>query len=314
LSDGGLLVDLFFSILTDSIAPIFLIILIGYIIGKKFAVDIFTLTKINLYVFVPALIFVKITETEITREMLGAIGFAALLMGIMSFISMGVSRIRRSPRTLASAMRNSVLFYNSGNVGLPLIMLLYNQKPEAVSIQIMVLLVQNLTTNTIGLYNASRGNMTIRQSLRQVLKMPSVYAVTVAFLFKFLQVDLSRAFIWPAAIFLSNGLVSVALLTLGVQLSKVKMDFKNADAYIASFLRLVGGPLAAYLLIRLFGITGVTAQVLLISSSVPTAVNTSLIAVEFHNEPDFASQVVFTTTLLSALTMSVVIYIAQWIF
>jgi predicted permease len=307
-------VELFFSILMNNIAPIFLIILLGYVIGKKFKIDIFTLTKINLYVFVPALIFVKITETTITKELVGALGFTLLVIVIMNFVSMGVSRIRKHPRTMASAMSNAVMFYNSGNMGLPLIMLLFDQMPQAVAVQIMVLLAQNLTTNTIGLYKANRGKMTIRQSIRQVMRMPSVYAVAVAFLCKFLRLDVSQAFFWPAAVFLNNGLVSIALFTLGVQLSRAKMDFKNPDVYIASFLRLFGGPLVAYLLIILFGLEGLVAHVLFVSSSVPTAVNTSLIAVEFDNEPDFASQVVLTTTLLSALTMSIVIYIAQFIF
>ena len=40
--------DLFFSILADNIAPIFLIILVGYLAGKQFALDIHTLTKINI--------------------------------------------------------------------------------------------------------------------------------------------------------------------------------------------------------------------------------------------------------------------------
>ncbi len=306
--------ELFFSILMNNIAPIFLIILLGYVIGKKFKIDIFTLTKINLYVFVPALIFVKITETTITKELVGALGFTLLVIVIMNFVSMGVSRIRKHPRTMASAMSNAVMFYNSGNMGLPLIMLLFDQMPQAVAVQIMVLLAQNLTTNTIGLYKANRGKMTIRQSIRQVMRMPSVYAVAVAFLCKFLRLDVSQAFFWPAAVFLNNGLVSIALFTLGVQLSRAKMDFKNPDVYIASFLRLFGGPLVAYLLIILFGLEGLVAHVLFVSSSVPTAVNTSLIAVEFDNEPDFASQVVLTTTLLSALTMSIVIYIAQFIF
>lgn len=306
--------ELFFSILMNNIAPIFLIILLGYVIGKKFKIDIFTLTKINLYVFVPALIFVKITETTITNELVGALGFTLLVIVIMNFVSMGVSRIRRHPRPMASAMSNAVMFYNSGNMGLPLIMLLFNEMPQAIAVQIMVLLAQNLTTNTIGLYKASRGSMNIRQSLRQVMRMPSVYAVIIAFLLKLLPLDVSQAFFWPAAVFLNNGLVSIALFTLGVQLSRSKMDFKNPDVYIASFLRLLGGPMMAYLLICLFGLEGLVAHVLFVSSSVPTAVNTSLIAVEFNNEPDFASQVVLTTTLLSALTMSIVIYIAQFIF
>ena len=305
---------LFFTILRDNIAPIFMIILIGWVIGKKFSLDIHTLTKINIYVFVPALIFVKITETDITGSMVGAFGFAFLLMFVMSLLSSGLASIRKLTPSKAIAMKNAVLFYNSGNLGLPLIMLLFDQLPQAVSIQIMILLAQNLSTNTIGMYNANRGNLNVKDSLRAMLKMPTIYAVAFGFIFKLLHIDLTQFFLWPAAVFISNGLVPIALLTLGVQLSLVKMDFQDMDIYLTSLLRLIGGPLICFFFITLFRIEGIMAQVLLISSSVPTAVNTALLAVEFRNEPEFASQVVMTTTLFGAITMSVVIYIAQWLF
>ena len=150
--------DLFFAILVDNIVPIFLIILIGYVIGKKFPLDIYTLTKINIYVFVPALILVKLTETEVTRELAGAIGFTFLVILAAGLLVTGIARLRKSSPSMANAMKNAVSFYNSGNMGLPLIMLIFDQLPQAVAIQIMVLLAQNLATNTVGLYNANRGN------------------------------------------------------------------------------------------------------------------------------------------------------------
>jgi predicted permease len=307
-------VRIFFTILIDNIVPIFILILIGFILGKKFILDIHTLTKFNIYVFVPALILVKLTETEITLDLLGIIGFALTLMLVMSLISTGVARLRKSPPTLTAAMNNAVMFYNSGNLGLPLIMLLFDANPQAVSTQIMIVLSQNLTTNTIGVYNINRGNMSVKDSLLQVLKVPSIYAVAVGFLCKGLKIDLSRLFFWPAAVFISNGLVPVALLTLGVQLSRIKFNFRNANVYIVSFLRLIAGPFAAYLIIQLFGYEGITAQVLLISSSVPTAVNTALLAMEFKNEPEFASQVVMLTTFVSPATMSLFAYLSEWLF
>ena len=276
-------------------------------IGKKFPLDIYTLTKINIYVFVPALILVKLTETEVTGTGRGhRLTFLVILAA--GLLVTGIARLRKSSPSMANAMKNAVSFYNSGNMGLPLIMLIFDQLPQAVAIQIMVLLAQNLATNTVGLYNANRGNKGVKGSLLQVLRTPSIYAVTLGFLFKWLKVDLTKFFFWPAPVFISNGLVSIALLTLGIQLSRVKVNFKNVDVYIAGFLRLIGGPLIAGLLIFLFGYEGITAQVLLISSSVPTAVNTALLA-EFRNEPGFASQVVMTTTLLEPNYMSCVAYI-----
>jgi len=70
---------------------------------------------------------------------------------------------------------------------------------------------------------------------------------------------------------------------LGIQLSKTKFQLKNRDAYTSVLVRLLGGPCIAFVLIKLMGFSGALAQALMISTSVPTAVNSALIAVETDN-------------------------------
>jgi len=106
----------------------------------------------------------------------------------------------------------------------------------------------------------------------------------------------------------------MALLTLGVQLSKTEFDFKNINVNIAVFTRLILGPILALVFIYIFGFSGVIAQTVLISYSVPTAVNTALIAVECDNNQNFASQEVMVSTIFSAFTLTSAIYIAAILF
>jgi len=75
-------------------------------------------------------------------------------------------------------------------------------------------------------------------------------------------------------------------------------------------IRLVGGPLAGLGIIHMLGISGLAAQVLLIGSAVPTAVNTALLSIEFESESDFASQAVLCSTLASVATATCVIAFA----
>jgi predicted permease len=138
--------------------------------------------------------------------------------------------------------------------------------------------------------------------------------VPLAFTFKFIPFDLQTLPIWPVLNYARNGLVPVALVTLGVQLSKSKFKLDNRDVYLAAFSRLILGPLIALALIFLFRLEGLVAQVLFISSSVPTAVNSALIAVESGNHPDFATQIVIVTTLLSAISMTITIFLANILF
>jgi predicted permease len=156
--------------------------------------------------------------------------------------------------------------------------------------------------------------MDIKDSMRQVLTMPSIYAILLALLFKYIKLDITSTFLWPTLVYLEEGLVPMALITLGVQLSKTKFHFSDIDVNIAVFARLVLGPVLSILFIKIFGFTGVIAQTILISYAVPTAVNTALIAVECDNKKDFASQEVMVSTIFSAVTLTTVIYAAGILF
>ncbi len=236
---------------------------------------------------------------------------------VQGLISRVLSLIRGYSVSMTNALTNSLILYNSGNFGLPLVILVFRDTPYfeyAVSIQIIILMVQNLATNTLGFYFAGRGQLELKENFKKIMRLPSIYAIILAFIMKYLPYDLRDFFIWPAIEYAQDGLVPVALLALGTQLYYARFTYSDIDVYIASFVRLIGGPFLAFFLIKLMGITGVMAQALLVSSSVPTAINTALIAVEFNNEPDFASQIVLTTTILCSITLVGVIYLSNYLF
>ncbi|NLM26215.1 MAG: AEC family transporter [Firmicutes bacterium] len=317
--------EIFFYILSNNIIPIFTLIALGFLLNKAFNLDIFTLSKINFYIYVPIFVFVNLLTTEIDFQLMQALIFGIVMLILNMGITSIVARLRGYDLGLKSAFKNSVMFYNSGNIGVPLITLVFSSGPFlingetpylalAVTCQVMILVVQNVTTNTLGFFNAGRAHMDWKQSLINICKMPTIYAIPLALILKYLAVDMTKAPFWPAFEFIRQGLISVALITLGVQLSRTSFNFKDREVYLAVAMRLIGGPILAVILLKLFGAQGILAQALMISSSVPTSVNTALIAVEYNNRPDFASQAVMVSTLLSAITLTAVIYFAGIIF
>lgn len=317
--------SLIIYILSHNILPLFALIACGALLSRKFQLDINTLTKINFYFFVPAFTFVNLYQTKIALDSLKAMLIAALILLVNAILSYILAKIRHYDRGMRSAFQNSIMFYNSGNFGVPLITLVFSSgmymvgsdKPYlniALTTQIMVLVIQNMTTNTIGFINAASSSLPLKKAVFAVLKMPAFYGVILAFVLKAVPYDMTRMWIWPAMTYARDGLTSVALLTQGVQLSRTKFDFRSKKVYLAVFCRLLAGPAIAFALIRLFAVEGVMAQALLISSGVPTAVNSALIAVECDNHPDYASQVVVVSTLLSSFTLVGVIYAAAKLF
>ncbi|WP_058485727.1 AEC family transporter [Defluviitalea phaphyphila] len=314
--------DIFLFILMNNIFPIFILISLGFLLSKKFNLDIYTISKLNFYIFVPTFTFVNLYTTDIELKLLKVIIFAISLLIVNFILSKIITKFKKYDSKLGNAFTNSILFYNSGNIGIPIISLVFSNYPfiingetpylnTALAIQIMVLLTQNITTNSIGFFNAAKANMHWKDSIKKIRAMPTLYAIPTAFLLKLIPFDFSTTPIWPALSYIKGGLVPIALIALGVQLSKTKFDFKNKEVYLSVFIRLLGGPIIAFCLILLFGFEGIAAQTLMISSSVPTAVNTALIAVEYDNCSDFASQTVMISTLLSSITLVFVIYFAR---
>ncbi|SHI84760.1 hypothetical protein SAMN02745975_00743 [Geosporobacter subterraneus DSM 17957] len=317
--------SIFFHILGFNVVPIFTMIILGFVLGKKFNLDIYTLSKLNFYLFVPGFIFFNLYTSNLDFSLLKVLLFCVLYMAVNDILSRFIAGIRKYDTDMTNAFKNSIMFNNTGNIGLSLITLIFGnapyiingQKPylsEALATQIIVLVFMNITMNTIGFYNAGSAKMKFKDSIGQIFSMPSIYVISFALLMKYLHIDLTGIPIWPAIGYLKDGLVAMALLTLGVQLSRTKFDFGSIDVYIAVTVRLILGPILALALINLFGFSKVTAQTLLISYSVPTAVNTALIAVECDNCKDFASQVVVVSTVFSSITLTLAIFFARIIF
>jgi len=250
-------------------------------------------------------------------ELINVLLFGIAMFVINFIIGFIVTKIARLDKGMTAAMQNSLMFYNSGNIGIPLITLVFSDTHYlelALACQVMILVVQNLTTNTVGFINAGRATVSIREAVVRVLKMPTIYVIPLVFLLKALPLDLTNTFLWPTLTYIQNGLISIALFSLGVQLSKSKLSVKSPMVYVSVIFRLLGGPAIAALLIYIFKFEGVIAQAVFISSSVPTALNTALIAVECKNKEDFAAQVVMLSTILSAITMTGVIYMSRILF
>ena len=113
--------------------------------------------------------------------------------------------------------------------------------------------------------------------------------------------------------YVSNAFIATALLTLGVQLGSMKWKFQLSDVILSNVLRLLVGPAVGFGVVLLLGIDGVMAQALVLSCAVPTSLSSVLIAVEYDNEPEFSSQAVFSSTIFSIFTVTLVIYLLKFI-
>jgi len=101
--------------------------------------------------------------------------------------------------------------------------------------------------------------------------------------------------------------VPVMILLLGVQLVGVRLGKRLALIGTATGVRLALAPLIAWGLAGAFGFEGLLADVAVLDSSMPTAVNALVLASYYDRDPRLVSSVVLTTTVLSALSLTLLL-------
>lgn len=297
----------FFRILTQNIAPLVLLIATGILFQRIFRLDVKTMSKLLFYLFSPVLVFVKLYQSTVSGPtFLRVLLFFVIFFGALHVIVEVVSWIRGYRGGMKSAMRNSVLFYNSANYGISINHLVFAGNPFAQSIQIVIMMMQNLIPNTYGVYSVNRHKQTRRQIVRTIIRLPALYAIPLALLMRFNHIPVPGPIYLPMS-YITGGFLAFALITLGMQLGQMSWKIRASDVALSNVLRLCVGPILAYAVVRVLGIHGMLAEALVLSGSVPTSLSSMILAVEFDNEPDFASQAVFSSTLFSIITVTVVI-------
>jgi predicted permease len=306
------------QILTTIIAPIFVLIIAGVALERRFKLDVGTISKLTFYVFVPALLFKALTESSIDFDQLAVVaGFQVALIFVMLLLSLAVAKSMRLEGRISSAFLLAAVFCNSANYGIPLVQLAFPENPSgAVSFQAITIMIQNLSTFSLGLVIVNHGRAELSESLKHTFKFPFLYVVIAALVLKRFDVPVTEwGWFWHPIKYAGDGLVAVALLTLGIQIAKTPRVSHLRALVAANVVRLVAAPVAAWVLVELGAMIGLIevhsmlARLLVIAAAGPSAVNTVLISLEFKSEPEFAASAVFYSTLLSAASVAITVFL-----
>ena len=308
------------------VLPILLLAGVGFLLQRKLGLDMPTLTRLNFHFVIPALIYFSLLTNPIPADdALKAILFTVAMLVALAAVTYLAACIRKVPRDQRRAMLMTTMFYNSGNYGLPLQGLAFRPAglaDWAMGLQIFVVLVQNFTGFTVGVLLAAGGRKDRhwKQNLLHIAKFPPLYALAAALITIQIRtwlgddaaaVGAALEPFWDVIRYVKEAFLATALLTLGAQLALVSGDKGRYPVRLSVILRLLVGPALGLGLIYLFGLKGVLAQMLLIGTATPTAVNCMLMCLEFDNHPDYATKAVFYSTLVSPVTVTVVIFLAR---
>ena len=298
------------NIIVNVIGPIFIVIGAAMLIGRRMNPDPRTLSSFLIYLFSPALVFRGFATLDLESTSVTAIALLALIVPvIMMIIGLIIVRFRPWPPERKSAFILCLFMINAANYGIPLNKFAFGDVAEPLAL--LFYAVQIVPANIMGIYFASRGAVSTKQAVLNVLRVPLTYAALAGILANpsvgllVVPIPIMRALVDIAA----DASIPVMLALLGLKLAQTQIRGLMRPVLLASALRLIAAPLIAVPIALLLGLTGLPFKVAIIQSAMPTAVLAGALTTEFGSDGEFTSAVIFVSTLISVLTLSLLISI-----
>jgi len=302
-------VTLLFSIFISDLLPVFLVAGVGFLLARFLGISVKMLSKVAFHALAPCLVFSALVHAQV-----GGTQFARMaLFCVLTILAKGlIARLVAVPlhldRATTSGLLLVVMFSNSGNYGLPVVLFAFGD--EALSHATVYFVASAVLAYTLGVLVAASGHASARRALLGVVRVPAVYGLAAAALVLATGATVPLPLMRPIDL-MSDAALPVMMLVLGMQLEGAVMPERPRVAALAVGMALVLAPLVALGLASALGLEGPARQAGIVQASMPGAVVTTVLALEFDVAPAFVTSVVFLTTLLSPLTLTALIAYLQ---
>lgn len=274
--------------------PLFAITALGYFVGKKMKPDLSHANKLNMDVFVPALVFAALVNKEFRITEFIPLSLATLVVVIGSGLAAwGLSRLTGiGTRTMVPPM----MFNNCGNLGLPLAVLAFGEL--ALAPAVVMFMVSNLLHFSYGAWLLDH-----RVKVWTVWKVPSVIATLAG-----LAIGIAGVQIWPPLMIsirmLGEISIPLMLFALGVRLTDSRITSVGIGVFVAA-ARPIVGMLLAMAVMLFIDLPPQEQALLLVFGALPPAVLNYIFAERYNQDPETVASMVLIGNVSALLFLPV---------
>lgn len=313
------------ALLLGSILKLFLISAAGYaavrlgLLSEK-VTDI--LSRFIIYISLPCLIIATL-GTQLQYDMLGELALcslAALLLNVLSIAAACIIRKLLIPRDMEGRRLFLSLssMQNSGYLPIPLIAAILPEtlKARGLLLTFIYMLVMGFIFWSLGIWLISGGPASgWRNNLKKTANPPIIALLTgLIFLVPSIkEAFVSLDFVPEILTMTGNTTIPLVMIVLGASFGKRTRGraYGGRIISIAAFVKLAVIPAAVLLIVKIFGLEGPFAFVLVIQAVMPAAMNHIVVAREFGGDILLTSRALFVQYLLSILTVPLFLYMFE---
>ena len=278
--------------------PLFALTAVGYLVGRRQRPDLSHANKLNMDVFVPALVFAALANKSFhVADFVPLLVATLLLVAGCGLAGWALARMLGvAPRTLVPPL----MFNNCGNLGLPLAVLAFGD--QALAPAVAMFMVSNLLHFSFGAWLLDHSI-----SVAGVWKVPSVLATLAGIAVGLLGIE-----VWAPAMtairMLGEISIPLMLFALGVRLTESRIGELRLGLIGAAARPLIGMALAL-LAMQLIPLSKSEQALLLVFGALPPAVLNYIFAERYHQEPEKVASIVLLGNVAALLFLPVALAI-----
>ncbi|MDE1465385.1 AEC family transporter [Spartinivicinus poritis] len=292
-----------FLFLLEKVSFLFFLVLLGFVIGRCFTIELKTISTLLLYVLSPIVIFSGTAKAELTPTYL-----AVPIIFFVICVIFGLLGLRVGQRCWKDNTQHlfalSCSTANTGYFGLPVAMAILDD--NGVALVIFSMLGITFYEYTIGFYITARGRFSVKKSLIKLAKIPFIYAFGTGLILNLTNFSLPDSLMSQLTVF-KGAYTVLGMMLIGFSLANVgRQHIDWRLILLTTFSKYICWPLLIVALI--FADQQYTQWldqqmifVMLLVAVVPLAANTIALAVELNVQPQKASVAVLTSTGLGII-------------
>ena len=267
------------------------------------------INQLVLYVLLPALVFRTVMESRLDALFLQIPAVAAI--GVLGCLAIGfvVFHFLPIPGPTKGAMMLGSAFGNVTYLGLPVLLGIFPGRTEQVAeVSVLFEITKSSLNLTLGAMIAiaygSQEPITFRNTLREALKLPPVWALAVALAWKASGVPCPDLVLNAASI-LAVTVSGLMMLSLGMAL-RFKRPHLMALALPVAVIKLAISPLIVFAATGPVGLSGVYGTAAVLEGAMPSQLLSFIIAGKFRLDEETLAFVIMVDTILAFVTLPVV--------
>lgn len=304
--------NLLFSL--QVVVPVFLIILLGYILKHKKMINDQFVSLSSTIVFkiaLPALVFTKIANTDFTSafnpKLIGICVSGTLATFFLAWLV--VIPITKDGRARGSFIQGAFRS-NYGIIGFAVVFNMFGDSglQKAAIILSFIMPIYNVLA-IIALTVPARKEKAINKIrvVIEILKNPLMLAAVSALLVSYFEIPI-HSIIFNTFNYLAALALPLALLGIGGSLSAMSIKNRLWESLIASLLKTIAYPIIFTAIIYYLGFRGEELGVGFVLFASPAAIAGFIMAKAMDNDSELAADIIVISTLISIFTLSIGIF------